>query len=57
VPLDIVLERVRVLGRRDRVGRTGVFRSVPVQDGESFEQALEGMGAASPEVRHQLQRR
>jgi len=57
VPLDIVLERVRVLGRRDRVGRTGVFRSVPVRDGESFEQALDGMGASSPEVRHQLQRR
>jgi len=57
VPIDIVLERVRVLGRRDRVGRTGVFRSLPVPDGESFEQALEGMGASSPEVRHQLQRR
>jgi hypothetical protein len=57
VPLDVVLERVRVLGRRDRVGRTGVFKSVPVPDGESLEQALDGMGATSPAVRHQLQRR
>ena len=57
VPLDVVEERVRVLGRRDRVGRTGVFRSVPVREGESFEQALEELGAAEPAVRHQIGRR
>ena len=57
VPLDVVEERVRVLGRRDRIGRTGVFRSVPVPDGESFEQALEALGASEPAVRHQIGRR
>jgi len=57
VPRDVVEERVRVLGRRDRIGRTGVFRSVPVREGESFEQALGALGATEPAVRHQIGRR
>ncbi len=57
VPPDVVEERVRVLGRRDRIGRTGVFRSVPVREGESLEQALEALGATEPAVRHQIGRR
>ncbi len=57
VPVDIVRERVRVLTRRDRVGRTGVFRSEPLDDGQTFEQLLESMADRSPAIRRQLRHR
>jgi predicted nucleotidyltransferase len=41
VSLEIVEERVRVLGRRREVGRTGVFIEYEVPPGEPVEAALE----------------
>lgn len=57
LPLDVVRERVRVLARRDQVGRTGVFRSVKVEEGETFEQVLERMADTTPAVRRQVRYR
>jgi predicted nucleotidyltransferase len=57
VPLDVVDERVRVLTRRDAIGRTGVFRSVSVGEGMTFEQALDAMAYTTPAVRRQLRLR
>lgn len=41
VSIDIVLERVKVLTRRDEVGRTGIFAKTALLPDESFEEALE----------------
>lgn len=41
VSIDVVLERVKVLSRRDEVGRTGIFAKTALLPGESFEEALE----------------
>ncbi len=57
LPVDVVMERVRVLTRRDAIGRTGVFRSVPVEDGVTFEQALGSMADTTPAVRRQFRYR
>jgi predicted nucleotidyltransferase len=57
LPLDVVSERVRVLGRRDSVGRTGIFRSVPVGEGATFEQVLDALVDSNPAIRRQLRYR
>ena len=57
LPLDVVEERVRVLSRRDQVGRTGVFRSVKVEEGETFEQVLDRLADTTPAVRRQVRYR
>ena len=57
LPVDVVMERVRVLTRRDAIGRTGVFRSVPVEDGMTFEQTLGSMADTTPAVRRQFRYR
>ncbi len=48
---DVVHERVRVLARRDRVGRTGVFLREVVPEGGSFEEALKFLSDRDPAVR------
>ena len=40
ISLETVLERVRVLTRRDRFGRTGVFLKYVLTPSESFEEAI-----------------
>ena len=57
LPVEVVMERVRVLTRRDAIGRTGVFRSVGVEDGMTFEQTLEAMADTTPAVRRQFRYR
>ncbi len=57
LPMDVVEERVRVLSRRDRVGRTGVFRTQVVEEGTTFEQLLESMADSTPAVRRQVRYR
>jgi hypothetical protein len=51
VGVDVVKERVRVLTRRDRVGRTGVFLREVVPEGGSFEEALKFLSDRDPAVR------
>jgi predicted nucleotidyltransferase len=48
---EIVRERVRVLMRRDRIGRTGVFLKVDVRDDESFEGVFERLIKSNPALR------
>jgi len=40
VDIEVIMERVKVLTRRDEVGRTGVFAKIALLPGESFEEAL-----------------
>ncbi len=51
--LTIVEERVRVLTRRDSVGRTGVYLSETLTEGESFEERLRYLRDRDPSVRRQ----
>jgi hypothetical protein len=51
VPCEVVLERVRVLARRDRVGRTGVYMREEVPEGTSFEETLKHFSDRDPVVR------
>lgn len=50
---DIVKERVRVLTRRDKIGRTGVFLVVPLSEGEQFEEVLKKVIESNPAVRRE----
>jgi len=54
---DIIQERVRVLTRRDRVGRTGVFLRADVREEESFEGRLKAIADSNNVVRRMLKRR
>ncbi len=51
VPVTVVEERVRVLGRRDRVGRTGVYLREELAEGASFEGTLKFLKDRDPVVR------
>lgn len=51
VDADVVRGRVRVLRRRSKTGRTGVYLTEPLDDGESPEEALERLKDGDPAVR------
>ena len=53
---DIVLNRVRTLLRRDKVGRTGVFIKRELLSGETFEMVLKRLTERNPAVRRRLRR-
>ncbi len=57
VSLDIVQERVRVLTRRDSLGRTGTFLRISVPEGVSFEQVLRVEAKRNPALRRTLKAR
>lgn len=57
VSSDIIDERVRVLTRRDKVGRTGVFLKSDVMEGESIEEHLKAIADRNNIVRRMLKRR
>ena len=57
VSVDIVRERVRVLTRRDSIGRTGVFLKLPVPEGVSFEETLQAESKTNPALRRTLRER
>ena len=48
---QIVRERVRVLTRRDRIGRTGVFLKVDIGEEESFEGVFKRLLESNPALR------
>jgi uncharacterized protein len=54
---DIVRERVRVLGRRDAIGRTGIFLTRPVPQNMTFEYVLRQESATNPALRRTLKTR
>ncbi len=54
---EIVRERVRVLTRRDRIGRTGVFLKSFLKPNETFEEHLKWLTDRNPAVRRLLTQR
>ena len=57
VSSDIVRERIRVLTRRDTIGRTGVFLKLVVPEGASFEEVLKSEAESNPALRRTLRAR
>jgi len=57
VSVEIARERVRVLTRRDSVGRTGVYLTRTLDDGESFEAVAKILRDSDPALRRTIQRR
>lgn len=54
VSLKTVMDRVRVLTRRDSIGRTGVFIEKELLPDESFELALKKLAEHNPAVRRRV---
>ncbi len=57
VSVEIVKERVRVLTRRDNVGRTGMYLRIPLREDESFEEILRSRASWRPTLRQTLRKR
>jgi predicted nucleotidyltransferase len=57
VSSDLARERVRVLTRRDSVGRTGVYLTRVLTEDESFEAVTKSLVDSDPALRRTLQRR
>ncbi|MHA1965703.1 MAG: nucleotidyltransferase domain-containing protein [Candidatus Thorarchaeota archaeon] len=57
VSIGIAQERVRVLTRRDNVGRTGVYLTRTLNDDESFEAVAKKLQDSDPALRRTIQRR
>lgn len=57
VSIGIARERVRVLTRRDNVGRTGVYLTRTLNDDESFEAVAKNLQDSNPALRRTIQRR
>ncbi len=56
ISVDTVLDRVRALLRRDRVGRTGLFIERELSPDESFESVLKRLADTNPAVRRRLRK-
>jgi len=54
VSIDIVNERVRVLTRRDEIGRTGVYLKRILTKNESFEEVLKRLVDQNPAIRRRM---
>jgi len=57
VSIDIARERVRVLTRREAVGRTGVYQTHELRDEESFEEVTKRLHDSDPALRRTIERR
>ncbi|MFW9925473.1 MAG: nucleotidyltransferase domain-containing protein [Candidatus Thorarchaeota archaeon] len=57
VSIGITQERVRVLSRRDSVGRTGVYLTRTLHDDESFEEVAKKLQDSDPALRRTIERR
>jgi predicted nucleotidyltransferase len=57
VSVDIAKERVRVLRRRDSVGRTGVYQTHALQDNENFEEVAKKLHDSDPALRRTVEKR
>jgi len=57
VSIDIARERVRVLTRREAVGRTGVYQTHELRDEESFEEVTKRLHDSDPALRRTMERR
>jgi predicted nucleotidyltransferase len=57
VGMEIIAERIRVLKRRDEIGRTGIYYKEELADGDSFEGRLSERLAKDPSLRRLMQHR
>ena len=57
VSIEIARERVRVLTRRETVGRTGVYQTYELKDTESFEEITKKLHDSDPALRRTIERR
>ena len=57
VSIDIVIERVHVLTRRDAIGRTGIYLNEGVPEWMTFEEALKIIADRDPSVRRKVRER
>ncbi|MBD3228055.1 MAG: DNA polymerase subunit beta [Candidatus Lokiarchaeota archaeon] len=57
ISIELVLERIRILERRDNVGRTGVFIKRKLSPTESFGQVLEQLKSNNPATRRRIKRK
>jgi hypothetical protein len=51
VNIEIVRERMRVLSRRDRIGRTGIFLNITIRENDSFEKVFKRLRETNPALR------
>ncbi len=54
---DTVRERIRVLTRRDKIGRTGVYLRIPVPPNKSVEEYLRNLADRDPIIRRVVRER
>ncbi len=57
ISIDTILERIRVLERRDQVGRTGIFKKRLLTPSESFGEVLREIAASDPASRRRIKRK
>ena len=57
ISVDTVLDRVRTLLRRDKVGRTGLFIERELSPDENFESVLKKLADTNPAVRRRLRKK
>ena len=57
ISVDTILERIRVLERRDQVGRTGIFKKRLLLPTESFGEVLREISATNPASRRRIKRK
>ncbi|MFX1298895.1 MAG: nucleotidyltransferase domain-containing protein [Promethearchaeota archaeon] len=57
ISIDTILERIRVLKRRDKVGRTGIFKKRLLKPSESFGEVLKEIADSDPASRRRIKRK
>lgn len=57
ISIDTILERIRVLRRRDHVGRTGIFKKRLLTPTESFGGVLKQIAETNPASRRRIKRK
>ncbi|MEM1921670.1 MAG: DNA polymerase subunit beta, partial [Desulfurococcaceae archaeon] len=54
ISIETVLERIRVLSRRDEIGRTGVYVKYELSQNDSFEKTLNEIARKNPSIRERI---
>jgi predicted nucleotidyltransferase len=57
ISIDTIYERIRVLERRDKVGRTGIFKKRLLSPSEAFGEVLREISASDPASRRRIKRK
>ncbi len=57
IKVETIYERIRVLERRDKIGRTGIFKKRLLKPSESFGQVLKEIASTDPASRRRIKRK